>query len=340
MDQRQGILVIRLKSLGDILFTLPAVHALRSEFPEARITFLVSKEYSALLDGFPGVASIIELDRARFRGLHPVKVTAELLRVLHRMRSERLRLAVDLQGYGETAFFTRASGAPERWAIVHRSGRRWAYTRCLPRDLSLHPAAGHLALLRSNGLAQFEVRNEFVVPSRFLAEAEEFFAARRLRPDRPTMFIQPFTSDEQKNWPLARYLEIARRWQGRGWQIVFGGGPSDRAALEVASAAGLPVAAGASLLLSAGLAKLSTLILGGDTGLLHLGVAMGKRVVMLMRYVLPGGTFPFQHPEWAVPAPGDGVVASLSVETVEMQCARAAAELGVTETGRAPGARA
>jgi ADP-heptose:LPS heptosyltransferase len=46
--------------------------------------------------------------------------------------------------------------------------------------------------------------------------------------------------------------------------------------------------------------RLSTLIVGGDTGFLHLAVALGKRVVMLMVNQKPGHAVPFRHPDWVV----------------------------------------
>ena len=89
-------------------------------------------------------------------------------------------------------------------------------------------------------------------------------------------------------------------------QIIFGGGPADRAELAPACAAGFVVAAGAPLLVSGGLTKLSRLTIGGDTGLLHLAVAMKKRVLMLM--AARGQTYPVQHADWAlIPAQGTGV---------------------------------
>ena len=95
-------------------------------------------------------------------------------------------------------------------------------------------------------------------------------------------------------------LAVARHWHARGVQILFGGGPAERAALEPVRQAGFPVSAGVPLLVTGGLMKLSSLILGGDTGALHLAVAMGKRVVMIRNSVAPGSPYPFQHPDWAV----------------------------------------
>jgi len=107
----------------------------------------------------------------------------------------------------------------------------------------------------------------------------------------------------------------------------------DRAALEAASQGGFPVSAGVSLLLSAGLAKLSALTAGGDTGLMHLATAMGKRVVAIIQST---NQYPFQHPEWAVTPSGGVDLSTLGTETVIAACERALAETGV---GGAPQSR-
>ena len=327
MDQQRGILLIRLKSMGDIVFTLPAVHALRSAFPAERLIFLISKEYAQLLDGFPDVSKRIELDRGHFRSLHPVKLVRETFRLLRQMRQEQLELTIDFQGYGETAFLTWASGSSKRWGTVYRPGRKWAYTRAAPRDPTVHPAADYLNLLRQNGVGLEHVRNDFALPKKYLEAAEQFLSNQGMRPDRSTLFIQPLTSASQKNWPLNRYLEVAQHYQKQGWQVLFGGGPADRVALEPVRAAGYPVAAGVPLLVSAGLAKLSTLILGGDTGLLHLSVSLGKRVVMIMRTLRPGSTHPFQHKEWAIGPAAEGVIDSIDVALVKQRVDQARREL-------------
>ena len=101
-----------------------------------------------------------------------------------------------------------------------------------------------------------------------------FSPEQNLDAARPTLFIQPFTSSPQKNWPLENYLALARHWRSRGLQIIFGGGPADRAALEPARAEGFCISAGPPLLVSAGLAKLSSFMLGGDSGL---GPSRGRR---------------------------------------------------------------
>jgi len=327
MNANENILLIRLKSIGDILFTLPSVHLVRQSFPGARITFLVSREYAPLLEGFRDVDAVIALDRAVFRRRHPAAIVKETVSLLRRLRRAKFSLAIDFQGYGETALLTWWSGAPQRWGSVYAPGRKWAYTQGVERARNLHPAERSLRLLQQCGLRLTGVRNQFALSDGALDEARRFFLAQGLDPARPTLFIQPLTSTSSKNWPLDRSLAAARFWQRRGLQVIFGGGPAEQAALEPVRREGFPVSAGAPLLVNAGLMKLSTLVLGGDTGLVHLAVAMDKRVVMINRSV--GSSFPFQHQDWAVTPPPGKPVSVIPEDRIIGACARALAELGV-----------
>ncbi len=322
------VLLIRLRSIGDVLFTLPAVHLVRANFPQAKITFLVRKENAPLLEGFREVDAVMALDRALYRQRNLKVMAVETLSLLRRLRKEKFSLAVDFQGYGETAWLTRWSGAPQRWGSVYENGRSWAYTRAIKRNNLIHPVEHNLSLLEECGLRPAPVRNDFALPDPALDEARRFFAAQGLNAARPTLFIQPFTSEPRKAWPLERHLAVAEHWRSRGVQVLFGGGPADRAAREPAREAGFPVSAGASLLVTAGLMKLSTLVLGSDTGLLHLAVAMNKRVVMFMASIVPGCTHPFQHPEWVVPATDKRSIIRIEIPAVIEACAQAFAEQG------------
>ena len=330
MEAKPNILLIRLKSIGDILFTLPAVHTVRENFPDARLHFLVSKEHAPLLRGFVEVDETLPLDRAVYRSGNlraAVASTFELLRVLRR---KKFPLAIDFQGYGETEFLSWWSGAPARWGCVYNRTRGWTYTRGVWRNDNIHIADWNLSLLQQCGLRTGRIRNEFDLPEDELAEARRFFAAHGFDAARPTLFLQPFTSSPHKNWPLENFLALARHWQARGWQVLFGGGPAERAALEPARAEGFPVAAGTPLLVSAGLVKLSTLAVGGVTGLIHLAVAMQKRVLMLIGHPAREPGFPYQHRDWAVTPPGGGSVSEIRTDAVIEACARAFAELDAT----------
>ena len=329
MSGSANILLIRLRSMGDIMFTLPAVHLVRESLPGATITFLVSKEYAPLLEGFQDVNTVIAVDRARFRRCNPKDIITETLSVLRQVRRGKFSLAVDFHGHGETGLLAWCSGAPQRAGLVYHANRDWAYTKVLRPDHRLHPAERNLSLLRECGLCPTRIRNEFTLPASALAEAGQFLGALGLSPAKPVLFIQPFTSTPSKSWRLDRFLEVAHSWRSHGWQVIFGGGPADLVALEPARQAAFPVSAGMPLMVTAGLIKLSTLVLGNDTGILHLAVAMGKRVIMLLGSAEPGSCHPFQHPNWSVVPPEGQPISSILTNTVNDACARALKDVSV-----------
>ena len=87
-------------------------------------------------------------------------------------------------------------------------------------------------------------------------------------------------------------------------------------------------------MVSAGLAKLCTLTVSGDTGLLHLAAAMGKRAVAIIPSTAPGNKYPFQHPEWAVTPSVGMVISTIGAEAIIAACERALAEAATAKLPR------
>jgi ADP-heptose:LPS heptosyltransferase len=318
---------MRLGGFGDVAFTLPAVNLLRTVYPDARFTYLVYHEFASLLGGFRAVDDVITLDRKRFRQLNPMSVIPAGFGLLRKVLGKRFDLVVDFQGFGETGLLSWLSRAPQRWGSVYRRGRGWAYTRPVWRDSTLHAIDYHLQVLREGGGLKTErICNQFEPPAPILEEARQLFCTHKLQPGLPTLFIQPFTSSPHKNWPLERFLDIAQHWRERGVQILFGGGAADNMALGPARQAGFVVVAGSPILLSASLVQLSTVVLGGNTGLLHLAMAMDKRVRMIMHTARAENCFPYGHPEWAIIPPSGSPLSAITFDAVNQACAQALAE--------------
>jgi ADP-heptose:LPS heptosyltransferase len=247
----------------------------------------------------------------------------ELVGLFRGLRVGKFSLAVDFQGFGETALMARLTGASERWGTVYGKGRSWAYTRGVARDENLHPADWNLQLLADCGVQCGIVKNEFRLPAAAISAARSFYRENSLETKRQTLVIQPFTSTKQKNWPLENFLAVARHWRERGVQVIFVGGPTDGERLEAVRSEIFCVATSLPLLVSAGVVQLATLLLGGDTGLGHLAVAQGRRVVMLLMHKNPGACVPYRHPEWAVVPEKPGKIQRIEIETV------------IAETGKA-----
>jgi heptosyltransferase-1 len=292
------ILLIRLGGIGDIIFTLPAVHRLRENFPEASISYLSSRAFAPLIKGFPRVDQILELDRGVYHQKDLGRIYRETRQLIRNLRNGHYELVIDFHGFAETAVMARLSGAGERYGRIRGRWRRACYTYGIADFEAEHPADQNLELIGKIGLTEYPISNHFQLPQEGRDEARRIVAGYQLDPEQPLLLIQPFTNFESKNWPISHYLDFASYWSGRGYQIIFSGGPADRRRLlEVAHR--FPVYTGETgILTTAGLIEQSVLVVGGDTGIIHLATAMGKRVLAIVRSL--DGFHPYQHPEWVL----------------------------------------
>ncbi len=320
-DNVQNILMIRRGAIGDIIFTLPSYHLLRANFPNSKISYLVKDSYSQILQGFHGLDETLIIRKKDLSSSNVFTLWQMSNDLFHTVRDHHFQLAIDFVGHGEQAFFLWLSKIEHRWGSVKTSKplRQCFYTNYFVRNLEkVHIIDQHLKLLEKGGLTTFPVNNEYVIPKENLAKAEYLFEHWGLSPQQPTLFIQPFTGDgvAGKMWPLDRFVQVADYWQERGLQVLFGGGPAEREELN-AVAGRFPVAAGQSdLVTSIALTTLSSVVLGGDTGLMHASVAAGKRIVMLIgptNYFRAG---PYQHPEWTVRPPSGKLIEDISTAQV------------------------
>ena len=102
--------------------------------------------------------------------------------------------------------------------------------------------------------------------------------AKELLPDGDWVAVAPGAAWETKRWPAARLAEVAAALRADGHRIALVGGPMDGELLEVLRAGCKPDVdlSGESLpVLAAALARVRLLI-GNDSGLVHVAAAMGK----------------------------------------------------------------
>jgi lipopolysaccharide heptosyltransferase I len=295
------LLMVRLSSLGDIIHALPVAATLRASVPSAYIAWLVDERWRPLLDQVEGLDAVLSVPRAGWDGLR---------RGIARVRRERFDCVVDVQGLYKSAILARLSGAPLRVgfdrASARESGASLFYNRRvspphghrIDKNLALAAALGAVAASPGDGRgAQFPLRN---------SPAAEASVRQMLREhDVSTYFmLSPGGGWLSKCWPAERFGELHRRLAARlGWRGVVSYGPGERRLAEaVVASAGSP----APLMLDLDLPQLMAVLrgaqffVGGDTGPLHLSVALGTPVVGLYGPTDPVQTGPYSHDDVVV----------------------------------------
>jgi lipopolysaccharide heptosyltransferase I len=285
-DER--FLVVRLGSLGDIVHTLPAAAALHDSFPGARIDWVVEDKWAAVLDGNPDLSGVIALEPSSWTALRSC---------VRRLRAARYTCAIDFQGLYKSAVLSFFSGAARRVGfdrrVAREAGAAFFYThRAAPT--ARHKVEQNLGLAETAGAHRSACRFPLRVPAQSAADVARRLAASSLR---EFFVVSPGGGWRSKCWPPERYGQLCRELERRyGWRSVVNFGPGERGLAEAVCRAAAPAA---PVLLAPDVAQFmallacAKLVVAGDTGPLHLAVALGTPVVGLYGPTDPERNGPF-----------------------------------------------
>jgi lipopolysaccharide heptosyltransferase II len=289
-----NILLIRLRLIGDVVFTTPIPRALKRAFPGARLTYLVEAAAAPVVAGNPHLDGIIVVGRPR--GLARIVADVQLA---VRLRRAAFDLVIDLHGGPRSSWLARATGAPERIGYDVQ-GRGWMYTRVVERPRELRPrhsVVNQWDLLEAikgwPGLAPDPVRDpvEMALDPAADARIAERLARHGIGPEHELIVAHVSAGNPFRRWPEPAFTELVTALASGSprRRIVLSSGPSDReAAARIAAAArdALGPAAGRMVDFGEfGLAELRSLVgrsrlfVGGDTGPLHIAATTNTPIV-------------------------------------------------------------
>lgn len=295
------ILIIKPSSLGDIVHALPVLAALRAAYPRAHIAWLAGNTFAPLLAGHPLLDEVIPFDRRRFgRMLQSVRIGAEFLKFVGRLRRRRFDLVLDLQGLIRSGFLALASGARQRVGFADARELAWLFysrrVRC-GRDVE-HAVDRNLCLARETGLDAAGPTFPLGLSEQELADARQRLAEAADRPLARFTAVIPGARWETKRWPAERFAELIDRLhaEGRGPCVLLGA-PDDRAfAEEIVTRVSGPVASlvgRTSLRELAATIALAELVICHDSGPMHIAAALSRPIVAVFGPTSPARTGPY-----------------------------------------------
>lgn len=286
-ESRQRFLVVRLSSIGDIVHTLPAVAALGRAHPQAEIHWVVEDRFAELLTGNPFISRLIKLDTLGWRK-DPTSgsVMAEIMQGFQALREYHFDAAIDFQGLIKSAIFARLSHSGKRIGLSRAFLREplaaLLYTqRVSPKDRT-HIIEINLSLVEPLGARPSGW--EFPLPDR-PADREAVRAELQRLGTKDFIIINPGGGWKSKRWPPEHYAEAVAALAGRvALDFLITGPPEEEnVAREIIARARTPRAKWfpSTLLRFIALAREARLLIGGDTGPLHLAAAVGTPIVAI-----------------------------------------------------------
>ncbi len=280
------IVLVRLSALGDVVHTWPLAVALREACPEARLTWVVEAPLAPLVEGHPAVDRVVTSATRRWRS-HPFAAsTRGEIAALRAHFEEPPELCIDAQGVAKSALVTRWTGARQRVGLA-RPWRRellagLAYTGTVPAHDG-HVVARNLELVRAVGC----------VPPAVAPPPDGRWLLEHLPPvgvDGPLAVLLPGAGRPGKLLPVSVLATIARNLRDAGLAVSVVWGPAEQArAGDVVAAAGGAAVAAPPTDLGELVARLgaATLVIGSDTGPVHLAASLGTPTVAVFTTTSP-----------------------------------------------------
>jgi lipopolysaccharide heptosyltransferase I len=337
----ERVLIVRLSAMGDVIHTLPAVHALREAFPRAHIGWLIEERWAELLcapgsprrGARPALRPLVDEVHAvslKAWGKSPFALSTlqRAATVWNDVRDAGYDVAVDLQGAMRSALLARFSGAQMACGAAEpreSPASLWYTRKVVPRGR--HVVEQNLSVVESitghaGRILAPDVSCDFPREPQAQARIGQRLAELGIG---DFAILNPGAGWGAKQWPAERYGEVARALADQGLRSVLNCGPGEEELVRVAEAASSGTARAVSCTISEliALTRRARLFIGGDTGPLHLAAALRVPVVAIFGPTDPARNGPY----------GTRSIVLRSAESVTSHARRAGADEGMLAIG-------
>lgn len=295
-------LIVRLGSLGDIVHTFPAVAALRETFPSADMVWLTHPRWQCLVQS-SSLASAIWTVETRALG--------SLREVIGRIRKIPWTAAVDYQGLWKSAVLPFLGGVKRRIGFSSATVREFGVP--LLYSDRVRATAPHIVDQNGELSVRAGAKNPVTdVALRIAPEDDarvgEFLQARAIH---RYVVLSPGGGWGSKCWPAERFRALSQRIQeslGLPCVVNYGQGEENLASETSSHGPGASVAYGGAVGQLMALLRRATCVVAGDTGPLHLAVALGTPTVALFGPTDPGRNGPYRMARASRSARGSDIV--------------------------------
>jgi len=289
------ILIVKVSALGDVVHALPVLAWLKSADPDVQIDWLVEEGFAALLDGHPLLRRVHRIATKSWRQKGKLAAMRKAWEMTFTLRREQYDVVLDLQGNSKSGFFTLLSGARLRYGFAHDGVREWPNLLATNRQVALSPAQHHisdrtLAIARAafpGGTDQCLAGPLPVTPGAAAKVADQLAGFDLIK--RHFAVLHYGTTWQTKLWSVENWQQLVCLLADTGdvFPVLTWGSAEEKTVVdEIAQAAG----SGRALVWPRGtlpelvaLLSRAAVVVGGDTGPVHIAAAVGTPTVSLFR---------------------------------------------------------
>ena len=302
-----NILIVKLSAIGDIIHTLPALNAVRKQYPDAHITWLVEEAAYGVIKGHKALDRIIVSKRKTWlkglAGRSCVKNLREVCSFIKELRDTRYDLILDFQALLKSGILIGLAKGKRKIGFdkgMQHQEHSYIFLneRVPPVDMEIHALIRGMMLLKAIGIRSYDVEYNIYISDQKRNAADDLLMHCGIKAPKLLVAINPMAKWETKLWDNLKFSNLADRLiKQADADVIFTGSREDSDAIEdiiskmKGKAANL--AGRTDLKTLAALYEKVSIAVSTDTGPMHLAAAVGTPVVALFGPTAPWRTGPF-----------------------------------------------
>ncbi|MBO6088196.1 glycosyltransferase family 9 protein [bacterium] len=278
------ILLIRLSSLGDVIFNIPLANVLKSNGFE--VSWLVSEKGYDVVKNNPAVDKAILLPKQKWKKTgFTLKNCIEFFKIMHQLRKERYDIAIDTQMMFKSMIWLRFCGAKRR--ICYSAGAEYSHLGGNEKisskpnpNYTTHAVLQHMRYAEYLNLKETDKIKFTLPPSSNETVSKINELLNNLDNSKPLVIISPATTWKLKHWNKDNWKTVIENIKDK-CSLVFTGTENDKDLLSYIGAdEHINLAGKTNLKDLAEIFSRATLVIAPDSGSAHLARATNKPAVI------------------------------------------------------------
>jgi lipopolysaccharide heptosyltransferase II len=291
------ILIVQPSRIGDIVFSLPTIVAIKKKYPHAKLSWIVDERCFEILEGNPYLDNIFVWDRRQvsFKYYKNLK---------HKLHAQKFDLSIDLHGLAKSAILVRLAQARFKIASSSTNGMRefsWMFSKEIKSPKAHHCVQRHFEVAKYLG-CDCEINYPIVILQENLKSVREKLLKENVNLEK-LIGIHPGAGWISRRWGSYNFACLAKKLKNElGADIALVGGSEGGASEkglneEIIAAAKVKIAdmtGNFTLKQLCAFLKICKVFVGNEAGPIHIATALNTQAVAILGPTSASRTGPYK----------------------------------------------
>ncbi len=302
-----NILIVKLSAIGDVIHTFPALNAVRKQYPDAHITWLVEEAASSLIEGHTALNRVLVSKRKSWikgiAGHSYLDNIREACSFIKELRDTKYDIILDFQALLKSGILIGLAKGKRKIGFdkgMQHQEHSYIFLneRVPPVDMEIHALTRGMMLLEAIGISSNDIEYNIYISDQDRKKADDLLQQHEKKEYKTIVAINPVAKWETKLWDNAKFAKLADNLiKQYNAKVFFTGSAEDRELiLDIISrmkGKTYSLAGRTTLKTLAAIFEKTDFIISTDTGPMHMAAAVGTPVIALFGPTAPWRTGPF-----------------------------------------------